>query len=280
LLVVNKEFVMVNRTPLLIDDVLKRIRDPLDSFTFSRWGDGEWRAVFRQYTDRRNCDRHRYFPDMGHELFKVLADKPEYIMGMQGLAMRVFGDRILAHIDKAGIQDMEWVDSDVFHQASLHGKLHKIVAAVNTRRVIMVGPPALRQIKDHETLPLNYWQFIEVPARDAYRRCRQIIEEIENILNNYQESREPLLISVCASMPAEIILHKIYPLTKGRHTAIDFGSLWDPLAGIASRGYHRDRGVAALVNARNEEEHKTEAMGATYESQLSDIESKESEDAG
>lgn len=250
---------MVERIPLKLEDMLKRIEDPSDSFTFSRWGDGEWRAVFRQYTNRRNCDRHRYFPSMGAELFQVLADKPDYIMGMQGLAMRVFGDRIRAKIAEAGIEHIKWVDSDVFHQASLHGKLYKIVDAVSTRRVVMVGAPHLRGLRDASELPINYWKFVEVPARDAYRRCYEIIGELEEIIHKYPEKEPPLLISVCASMPAEIILHEIYPLTKGKHTVIDFGSLWDPIVGKASRGYHRDKGVGALVAGRNEDDHETEA---------------------
>ena len=250
---------MVDRIPLRLEDMLERRKDPSDAFTFSRWGDGEWRAVFGQYSNKRNCDRHRYFPSMGVELFQVLADQPEYVMGMQGLAMRIYGDRIKAKIAEAGIEHIKWVDSDVFHQASLHGKLYKIVEAVNTRKVVMVGPPQLRALNEAQELPINYWQFVEVPPRDAYHRCYEIIQELETVIGNYSDTEEPLLISVCASMPAEIILHKLYPLTKDKHTVIDFGSLWDPIVGRASRGYHRDRGVAALVNARSEDAHKTEA---------------------
>lgn len=257
---VNKEFRMVKRTVLHLDDVLTRIEDVNDSFTFSRWGDGEWRAVFRQYTGKSNCDRHKYFPEMGEELFNVLADKPEYIMGMQGLALRIFENRILEQIAKAGIEDIEWVDSDVLHQGSLHGHLHRIVASVNTRRVLMVGPPHLGDVNNNASLPLHYWKFVNVPPRNAYLQKNDITEQITAILKAYQPDEVPLLISICASMPAEIILHEIYPLTKGRHTAIDFGSLWDPLVGIASRGYHRDKGPEALVDARSFSEHVTEAM--------------------
>tara|TARA_R110002020_G_scaffold276042_2_gene491234 strand:- start:2537 stop:3310 length:774 start_codon:yes stop_codon:yes gene_type:complete len=251
---------MVKRKVLHLDDVLARIENPEDAFTFSRWGDGEWRAVFGQYSGKRNCDRHRYFPSMGKELYNVLADKPEYVMGMQGLALRIFEGRILEQIEMAGIGDIEWVDSDVFHQGSLHGHLHRIVAAVNKRRVIMVGPPPLIAVNNHPTLPLDYWRFVNVPPRDAYLQKDAITDRIKSLLTTYPAEDEPLLISICASMPAEIILHEIYPLTKGRHTAIDFGSLWDPLVGVASRGYHRDKGTDALVNARSFGEHITEAM--------------------
>ena len=73
------------------------------------------------------------------------------------------------------------------------------------------------------------------------------------------EKEDPLLISVSASLPAGIILHKIYPLTKGRHTVIDFGCLWDPLVGVATAGYHKKIGVKALVTARSKEPYVTEA---------------------
>ena len=251
---------MVNRKVLRLDDILLRIEDPEDAFTFSRWGDGEWRAVFGQYYGKRNCDMHRYFPEMGKELYSVLADKPDYIMGMQGLALRIFESRIVEQIERAGIGDIEWVDSDVFHQGSLHGHLHRIVASMNKRKVIMVGPPKLGAVNSHPTLPLNYWRFVDVPPRNAYLQKEAITDCVKAILTEYGKDEEPLLISVCASMPAEIILHEIYPLTKGRHTAIDFGSLWDPLVGVASRGYHRDKGTETLVNALSFSEHVTEAM--------------------
>jgi hypothetical protein len=250
---------MIKRIPLDLCTVLDRIENASDSFTFSRWGDGEWQSVIG--TKRRvNCDKHIYFPEMGRELYNVLADKPEYIMGMQGLALRLFREPIEQKIAEAGISHIKWVDSDVFHQGSLHGHLHRIVKSVNTRRVLMVGPPHLRNINTHPTLPLHYWCYIDVPSRNAYADKEGIVERIKKVLEDYPEDATPLLISLCASMPAEIILHEIYPLTKGRHTAIDFGSLWDPLVGVASRSYHRSAGPAALVNARSEGKHITEAM--------------------
>jgi hypothetical protein len=250
---------MVKRIPLHLDDVLNRIKDLSDAFTFSRWGDGEWQSVVGT-RKRSNCDKHRYFPTMGEELFNVLADQPDYIMGMQGLALRIMAEKIECKIEEANIGHIEWVDSDVFHQGSLHGHLYRIVEAVNTRRVLMVGPKQLREINAHPTLPLHYWCFVDVPARNAYVQKDAIVEKIKKVLEDYGDDADPLLISVCASMPAEIILHEIYPLTKGRHTAIDFGSLWDPLVGVASRGYHRAHGPEALVEARSDEEHTTEAM--------------------
>lgn len=251
--------IVINRVPLDLDDILRRIENPADAFTFSRWGDGEWKSVVGTKS-RHNCDKHRYFQTMGEELFAVLADQPEYVMGMQGLALRIMGDEINEKIEEADISHIEWVDSDVFHQGSLHGHLYRIVESVNTRRVLMVGPAKLREINANSTLPLNYWVFVDIPARNAYLRKDETVAAIKKVLEVYSDDEEPLLISICASMPAEIILHEIYPLTKGRHTAIDFGSLWDPLAGVASRKYHRAHGPDALVTARSTERHVTEAM--------------------
>jgi hypothetical protein len=50
---------------------------------------------------------------------------------------------------------------------------------------------------------------------------------------------EPLLISISASMPAEIMVDRLYHKYGHLHTIIDFGSLWDPLVGVRSRSYMR-----------------------------------------
>ena len=250
---------MIKRIPLKLEDILARIKDPSDAFTFSRWGDGEWLSILGT-KNPCNCDGHRYFPEMGKELRQVLMDQPDYIMGMQGLTLKVMGDKVRKQIKAAGLSHIKWVDSDVFHQASLHGHLYRIVEAVNTRKVMMVGPPQLRGVTVNTTLPLRYWAFVDVPPKNAYLDIKGVIENIQYILGRYDEKEEPLLISVCASLPAGIVLHKIYPMTKGRHTVIDFGSLWEPLIGVASRGYHKKEGAKSLVLARNTKPYVTEAM--------------------
>jgi len=249
---------MINRIPLELEDILARIRDPSDTFTFSRWGDGEWLAIAGT-NNRCNRDGHRYFPVMGKELRQVLMDKPDYIMGMQGLTLRVMGDEVKKQVESTGLKDIKWVDSDVFHQASLHGHLYRVVEAVNTRKVVLVGPPQLRGVTANTNLPLRYWSFVEVPPINAYLEIKRVINDIKYILGKYTEKEDPLLISVSASLPAGIILHEIYPLTKGRHTVIDFGCLWDPLVGIATAGYHKKIGVKSLVTARSKESYVTEA---------------------
>jgi len=46
-----------------------------EPFTFSRWGDGEWRSVL--YCKGQNCDGHQFFPLMRRELRNVLRAKPQ-----------------------------------------------------------------------------------------------------------------------------------------------------------------------------------------------------------
>tara|TARA_B100000745_G_scaffold235318_1_gene158652 strand:+ start:772 stop:1530 length:759 start_codon:yes stop_codon:yes gene_type:complete len=247
---------MIKRIPLGLQDILTRIEDPSDAFTFSRWGDGEWQAIAGARS-RSNRDGHRYFPEMGKELRQILLEQPDYVMGMQGLALRVMGDKINTQVKAAGLDYVDWVDSDVFHQAALNGHLYCVVNAVNTRKVLLVGPPHLRKVNTNTNLPLHYWEFVEVSPKNAYLDIERVIGDIEQILAEYK-GKEPLCISVSASLPAGIILHRIYPLTKGRHTVIDFGCLWDPLAGVITAGYHKEQGIKAIVEARSTEPYITE----------------------
>jgi len=55
------------------------------------------------------------------------------------------------------------------------------------------------------------------------------------------ETNNPVLISLSASMPAEILLDWLYRDYGKKHTIIDFGSLWDQLVGVKSRSYMRNK---------------------------------------
>jgi len=212
-----------------VSSYTERIRSQ-EGFAFSRWGDGEWRAVFGKVRGS-NCDKHKFFPEMNEQLADVLKSKPTYIMGMQMLAMKEYGKKIPKWL---GWNDLEfdWVDSDVFHKAAIYGRLDEIVEAVNTRHLIVVGPAHLRKAE-----ALKVAKFIEVPSVDAFNAMPKIIAKILTAVS--ESDGERALVSLSCSMPAEIILDVVYNrVGDDGHSVVDFGSLWDPLAGLNTRVYH------------------------------------------
>lgn len=213
--------------------MLNRLRNH-QPFAFSRWGDGEWRAVLGKHNGK-NCDGHPFFPEMGAELAGVLQSRPSYLLGMQGLAMRTYGKQILAWLRDNQLEDLEWCDADIFHKNAARGNLMPIVNAVQSRDVLLVGPAHLKRLKPKY---IDYAGYVEVPDKNVYHHKERIIREIVSVLGKMQ--KRSAIVAVSASMPAEIILDRLHnPLLSQGHTIVDFGSLWDPLVGVNSRKYHK-----------------------------------------
>ena len=213
---------------------LDDIRSADKPFTFSRWGDGEWRSVLNKGSGA-NCDGHTFFLDMGKQLSQVLQAKPQYRLGMQNFAMRLYGKSIEHYLKQHNLTSLQWYNADVFHYGAIHGKLQEIVAAVATRRVLIVGPSHLKALNGKG---LPFWRHLTVPGKNVFLHLKGIHDQIKELL---AAATEPVLVSVSASMPAEILLDWLYSDFGHKHTLIDFGSLWDQLVGVKSRAYMRNK---------------------------------------
>ena len=213
-----------------LDAWLSELANPAKPFTFSRWGDGEWRSLLALGANSSNCDGHRFFPKMGLQLQKVLRSRPPYRLGMQSLAVKLFKAKIAAFLQQHGLTNLTWYDADVFHKAAIYNQLDKVVAAVSKRKVLLIGPEHLKRV------PFPVWKRIQVPPKNIYQQLTSILSQLFETLAN---ETEPLLISISASMPAEIIVDELHKRYGDKHTIIDFGSLWDQLVGVKSRAYMR-----------------------------------------
>jgi len=212
--------------------ILKKLADADKPFTFSRWGDGEWRALLRKNKPgARNCDGHQFFPEMGNELRKVLIDKPPYLLGMQNFSKRLYGTAIDRFLTENNLTDLKWVNADVFHYGVIYGDRKGIVDTVKARKLLIVGPPHLKSLNKSG---LPYWDYVPVAPRDCYLNLRDTFRQV---VAKAESQKDPLLISISASMPAEILCDMLFKRFGDKHTIVDFGSLWDPLVGKLSRTY-------------------------------------------
>jgi len=226
----------ITPTDIPLEEFTRRIQKK-EPFTFSRWGDGEWRSVMGK-KNGANCDGHPFFPEMCRELQQVLLSKPPYLMGMQQLAMREFGDWIRNWLEQANLGDIPWVESDVFHKAAHKGYLDPFVEVLRKRRTVIVGPEHLMRAQPL----LNFDKYVSVPTTNAYLEKQRIVKDA---LACVDDKSPYTIFSISASMPAEIIVDELWKEIGERHAIVDFGSLWDQYVGVKSRSYMR-AGTAPL----------------------------------
>jgi hypothetical protein len=200
-----------------------------EPYSFSRWGDGEWRALLKK--PGRNVDGHRYFPAMGKELIEVLTTSPPKLrLGLQSLALRVFNEEINWFCDKHSVPKV-WENADVFHSALINKQHQPLMDALSKKTIIMVGPQHLSKFKEFKVR-----RHILVPDRDCYTAMSRIMKEINDSLSRCPDGT---VVAISASMPAELMVHRLYNKWGSKHFLIDFGSLWDPFVKVNSRTYHK-----------------------------------------
>jgi hypothetical protein len=209
-------------------------------FSFSRFGDGEWNAMLGK--PGRNCDGHEYFPEMGDQLRKAVINNLDYIYAIQNMAIRNEGRRISQFL-RAHKVSVGWHNADTFHYANIEGGLYPLIAALRKKPVVLVGPSHLRDLRD-SCFP--YDSFIEVPPKNCFQKIDEIREQVLSCGRN----KKGVVFSLSASMPANILVHTLYPVLGKDNWLIDFGSLWDIYVGVQSR-QHYEQGQWEKVIKKN-----------------------------
>lgn len=212
------------------NNVCKRL-EAQEPFTFTRFGDGEWYAITGQSVG--NADKHKYFPDLREQLRQIVKQGrgDNYMFALQSLAIQKMGDKI----SKIANSNIEWYNSNCFVQASTEAKIDRYFDALRKNRLIMVAPDYLRKFE-------GYNGFVSVPRLNCWLEKDRIIEDVKS-----QLGEEHTVVSVSASMAANVIVDELYQLYGDTHTFIDAGSVYDPYVGVRTRGYH-DKIIKRLKN--------------------------------
>ena len=213
--------------------ILKRLRDN-EPFSFSRWGDGEWEAVLNlKGQDEANCDGHQYFDSMRQELKNILVKKVPYMLGMQRLAYHKMMGRKIDQFLRANhlkASDLWWVDADVFHDASMAGRIKPLFDELKKKKVILVGPAYLKAFKHFD------FDFVEVPVVNCWTERDRVMKDIYAIV----DSKPVDTVLFCAGMTSNWMVDQLHGRFKG--FILDIGSLLDPFVGKATRNYHKKLG--------------------------------------
>lgn len=189
------------------------------NISFSRFGDGEWYCIMGR--EGKNCDGHRYFPDMGHALRDVLQNKPSYFLGIQPFALRVNRGRrrfeSLYSINK-------WVDNEIFVNASKEGRIPELVKALEGRYVVQVGNEHLKKLNISD-------KYVTVPELNCWLSKDEILSEI------LKSVKRGCVILYSSGMPTKYFINEVNKLWGDEISQLDCGSVFDYYAGRISRTY-------------------------------------------
>jgi hypothetical protein len=199
------------------------------AFSFSRFGDGEFNAIFG--AEGANCDGHRYFPDLGRRLREIVESEPDYAMGLQPIAVMMHGAERIQSIS----QGVRWVLSDSLHMALIEGRLGSFFRALTGREILLIGAPHHQRLVEGSS-----WQFLEI----AYRDCWTQYESLRATLERHAAA-EGIVFLFCASMMANVLVDDLYRVNP-RNSYIDVGSVFDPYVGVNSRNYHSELDPSSL----------------------------------
>lgn len=220
------------------EEFLEKIKNK-ESFSFARYGDGEWTAITQSRPENAvNVDGHLFYKDMGEALANVLKSKPSYYLGMQRFAFEeTHKDQIQKFIADNMLDDIKWVNADVWHHASIHNEFHKFFEALHDRVVLLVGPEYLT-CTDWDGNRL--WHRLQIPDKNCWLERDDIFYRLTAWLDAHENAGgESAVVLLCASMPAKWLIDELNNNHWTSHTFLDMGSVFDPYCGRSSRGYHK-----------------------------------------
>lgn len=215
-------------------------------FSFVRYGDGEWTALIRG-SGNVACGLQPINAKIQSNMIRSLtnhAAEPGIIFGIQAHGLHMYGQLIPDFFRDHKLENIQWVDADVFHNASQSGLLYSLVEQLRKMKVVIIGPNLLRSLSDHV---FRCAKFIEVKAENCYAEQEDIKA---SILQVHNELKEDVVYSFCCGPLAETLildLHSQMP----RNFLIDFGSLWDVFCGVRSRGYTQENKYTDDLLKRN-----------------------------
>ena len=225
---------------LTYESLLEKIASK-QPFSFTRYGDGEWNAIFGK--EGANCDNHKYFPELGIKLANCLKENPQYFLGMQNLGYTQRTEQINSFLKTNNILEAEhWSNADILHHASIKGKFSKFFEAINNvENVILVAPEYIMGIYKFMT----YNKFVRVPEQNCFNAYNRIYDEIFTKIKMSDKQQHTVVLLV-ASMPANILVHDLFRNFGQTVSLLDIGSVLDPFVGKATRSYHRNMNIKEL----------------------------------
>lgn len=202
-------------------DILTKISSNTP-FAFARYGDGEWLNIRK--APGSNCDGNKYYPELGDRLEQIVSNKQDYILGAQDYKKW----NLLSDVEQYDINT--WIDADIFHKASMNGKLSNLFKALNEVHVVYIGNESLKS--------LNFInEFIQIPYNNVWLEYTSVLAKIKA---TFSKTHKTYLFS--AGMCANIFIHDLWSINRN-NSYIDVGSVFDPYIGRNTRKYHSNLNI-------------------------------------
>ena len=231
-------FTWTDVKPLPIDNIIARLQSR-QPFAYSRWCDGEWRAVLGHALGA-NCDGHPYSRLLTVELRAVLEAKPDYWLGIGPLPLRRFPAEIPAYMDAKGLASLDWRNvravDDALIAATTKGDSAdwlRFLRCLRSLPTLIIGPRHVHPVV-HELIACEYT--IECPLREAFVARRELEAEALSVL---QRMETPTVVLISCGMTANILVDRIWNACNRKHIVYDIGSVWDLYGNVLSRSWMR-----------------------------------------
>ena len=202
---------------MTLEDILFKLETDTP-FAFTRWGDGEWFNIRK--IQGANCDGNIYYPDLGDALKEIVKTKQDYILGAQDYKTFNLPSDVEDY-------DQDWVDADVFHKASMEGRLQPLIETLKGKWVTYIGNEDLKKLPFID-------EFITIPQNNIWLQRDELIKAVRSTFNDQHK-----VYCFSAGMATNVFIHDLW-LENKTNTYIDVGSVFDPYVGKYTRSYHKN----------------------------------------
>jgi hypothetical protein len=187
--------------------------DAGENFKFLRFGDGEFHCYLgSDIVIGKN--EHDVYPALTNKIRSIVDNlNPSHFNALQPYSLTIPEFQSI-------IPDINWLNADVFHNASEAGELAPFFRSLSKRDVVLVSNWEKRKFN-------KSWGFLEVITRNSFDDYEWVLEGV----TKYPKNTVFLFAASRLSVPV------IYDGPEDC-TMIDIGSLLDPYIGKITRRYH------------------------------------------
>ena len=188
--------------------------DAGENFKFLRFGDGEFHCYLgNDIVIGKN--EHEVYPKLTNKVRSIVDNlNPSHYNALQPFSLTIPAFQSI-------IPDINWLNADVFHNASEAGELAPFFRSLQKRDVVLVSNWEKRKFN-------KTWEFVEVDSRNSFDNFDMVMNKIVKDWGGrvYLFAASRLSVPVIYDGPEDC-------------TMIDIGSLLDPYIGRVTRGYHK-----------------------------------------
>ena len=199
-------------------------------FSFTRWGDGEWFCA--SGINGKNCDGHKYFPEMSNNLKTALTNDKGYYKAIWPVTHGQIQKNLplIQRFITTNQIKVDWVNAIVWEDLVIRENISELTLTLENMNFVIISEASKRN------LPIKHVDFIEVPKVNCFLEKNRIKSEMLAMTEKYDN----VVFGLSASMMTNVVVDELYDIIGDKCWMIDFGSIWDPFIGNNIRSYHKE----------------------------------------